>query len=279
MRFSLILSIIERTDEIQCFLASLCAQTYREFEVIVVDQNPDDRLTPVLDSYADRFPITRLHTETKGASRGRNVGLEHASGDIVGFPDDDCQYPPDLLAAVARFFVSHPARDGLVGRATDANGKTVMGRFDTRPGPFNKTNAWRRGICFTIFLRRECAEKARFDEDLGPGAGTAWGAGEETDYLMRLLDRGASIYYDPKLVVIHSPAVPPYNDKAVRKAYAYGCGMGRVIRKHRMPLWFKAKYLVRPLGGAVLSLAGLNPGKAKFRWNTYRGRLRGLLGD
>src|SRR5829696_2800034 len=230
MRFSLILPTIERTDEIQCFLASLYAQTYRDFEVIVVDQNPDDRLTPVLAPYVDEFPITRLRTDTRGASRARNLGLKHISGDIVAFPDDDCWYPPGLLAAVAQFFLNHPERDGLTGRPTDADGSPVRGGFDTKPGLLDRINVWRRGIEFTIFLRRECTQETWFDEDLGVGAGTAWGAGEEKDYLLRLLDGGASIHYDPKLVVVHSPTVPPYNDKAVRKAYAYGCGMGRVLQ-------------------------------------------------
>lgn len=279
IHFSLVLATVRRTDELQYFLASLHAQTYRGFELIVVDQNPDDRLVPVLAPYVDEFPITRLRTEIRGASRARNLGLKHISGDIVAFPDDDCWYPPGLLAAVAQFFLNHPERDGLTGRPVDAGGSPVMGHFDTKPGLLDRINVWKRGIEITIFLRRECTQETWFDEDLGVGAGTAWGAGEEKDYLLRLLDGGASLYYDPDLVVFHPSHVPPYSDRAARRAYAYGCGMGLVIRKHRMPLWFKAKYVLRPLGGAVLSLAGLNLGKAKFRWNTYRGRLRGLLGD
>lgn len=275
----MVLATLRRTDELQYLLASLHAQTYRGFELIVVDQNPDDRLVPVLAPYVDEFPITRLRTESRGLSRARNLGLKHISGDIVAFPDDDCRYPPGLLAAVAQFFVNHPKRDGLTGRPTDADGSPVMGRFDTKPGLLDRINVWRRGIEFAIFLRRECTQETWFDEDLGVGAGTAWGAGEGTDYLLRLLDGGASLYYDPDLAVVHPSHVPPYSDRAARRAYAYGCGMGRVLQKHRLPLWFKIKWLIRPLGGAVLSLAGLNLGKAKFRWNTYRGRLRGLLGD
>jgi glycosyltransferase involved in cell wall biosynthesis len=280
IRFSLVLATVGRTDELERFLGSLDAQTYRDYELIVVDQNPDERLAPILASHVDKNPILRLRTESKGVSRARNLGLECASGDVIGFPDDDCRYPPDLLSTVARFFAEHPERDGLTGHSIDEddkNDKISMRRFDAAPGPLNRINVWKRGMAPGIFLRRESVQGIWFDEELGPGAGTAWGAGEDTDYLLRLLDREASLYYDPNLVVIHPPGVPPYDTKAIRKTYAYSCGVGRVLKRHRMPLWFKAKWLIRPLGGALLSLAGLKPGEAAFRWNTFRGRLRGLL--
>src|SRR5215212_6065170 len=103
MRFSLILGTIERSDELNYILASLGTQTYQNFELIVVDQNPDERLAPILGPYKDKFPIVHLRSG-KGLSRAKNLGLSHVSGDIVGFPDDNCQYPSDLLEKVAQFF-------------------------------------------------------------------------------------------------------------------------------------------------------------------------------
>jgi glycosyltransferase involved in cell wall biosynthesis len=230
-----------------------------------------------LDPYVDKFPITHVRIERKGLSRARNVGLKHVSGDVVAFPDDDCWYPPDLLATVAQFFTSHFERDGLTVRLTDAEGKDAMARFDTKPGLLNKLNMWKRHAEATLFLRRTCIEGTWFDEELGVGAGTPWGANEGADYLLRLLDQGASIYWDPGLRVFHPPALPPYNEKAVPKGYAYGCGMGRMLQKHKLPLWFKAKHLIRPLGGAVLSVFGLKFLEAKYRWSVFKGRLRGML--
>jgi glycosyltransferase involved in cell wall biosynthesis len=277
VQFSLILATVGRTDELRCFLASLYAQTHPDFELIVVDQNPDNRLAPVLGPYVDKFPITHVRIEGKGLSRARNVGLKHVSGDVVAFPDDDCWYPPDLLARVAQFFASYPERDGLTVRLTDAEGKDTMARFDTRPGILNKINMWKRHAEATLFLRRTCIEGTWFDEELGIGAGTPWGANEGADYLLRLLDQGASLYWDPSLSVFHPQSWPPYNEKAVRKGYAYGCGMGHMLQKHKLPLWFKAWHLIRPLGGVVLSVFSLKFSEAKFRWSVLKGRLRGLL--
>lgn len=276
MRFSLVMATVDRVEDLELFLASLRVQAYRDFELIVVDQNPDERLVPIVASYQNEYPVLHLKGE-RGLSKARNLGLEHAGGDIIAFPDDDCRYPPDLLERVARFFVDHPGIDGLNGRSVDESGETSMGRFDTRAGPIDKLNLWGRGIEYAVFLRAPSVRGVYFDEELGLGAGTAWGAGEGTDYLLELLERGASLHYNPALVVVHPSIAPPYDAKDIRKTYSYGCGMGRVLRKRKMPLRLKAKWLYRPLGGALLSLAGSRLSEARYRWNTFRGRLRGML--
>lgn len=277
MRFSLVMATMGRTDDPERFLDSLRNQAYKDFELIVVDQNTDDRLVAVLATYEGEFPILHLRSEAKGASRARNLGLRHVSGEAVAFPDDDCVYPPDTLDTSARLLADHPEWDGLTGRSIDEGGGTSMGRFDERSGRLDKISAWLRGIEYTVFLRAACVKEMRFDEELGVGAGTPWGAGEGTDLLLRLLERGAHLYYDPDVVVVHPWRTPPYDARAMRRAYSYGCGMGRTLKKHRMPLWFKTKWLIRPLGGALLSFLGRRLPEAGYRWNTFTGRLRGLL--
>jgi glycosyltransferase involved in cell wall biosynthesis len=275
MRFSLILGTKSRTDELARSLDALDRQVHRDFELIVVDQNPDGRLVPILASYADRFPILHLRSE-KGLSKAKNLGLRHASSEIVGFPDDDCQFPPDTLEKVARFFDAHPEADGLTGRSINEFGEESMGRFDTRPGRIDKFNVWGRSIAYSIFLRSEAVRGTWFDQAMGPGAGTPWGAADETDYLLRLLERGACLYYDPGLAIVHPSSMVPHNDSTFQKVHSYALGVGHVLRKHRYPIWFKAKLLIRPLGGAVLSIIGLKTPEAKYYWSTFKGRFRGL---
>lgn len=282
MRFSLVLGTAKRTRELELFLASLDAQTHRDFELIVADQNPDDRLVPILVPYTGRFPILHLRS-MPGLSRANNLGLKHASGDIVAFPGDDCQYPGDLLEKVARFFVDRPEMDGLTMRSTDEYGKDSNGRYATEAGVVDKLNVWNRGVAYTMFLRVESVQEVRFDEEMGPGAGTIWGAGDDTDYLLQILGQGASLFYDPNLVVVHPRVISwhklRHNDDAIiHRTYTYDRGAGRTIRKHAFPLWFKAWWLVRPLGGLVLYLIGLDdPPGIRYRWNVFRGRLEGLF--
>ena len=103
MRFSLVVATLGRTTELQKLLKSLDQQTHRDFEIIVVDQNTDDRLLPVLSTFENRMEVRRL-ISVPGLSRARNVGLGTITGNVVCFPDDDCWYPSDLLARLNQLF-------------------------------------------------------------------------------------------------------------------------------------------------------------------------------
>lgn len=275
--FSLVLGTFGRTVELEECLASLDAQTLRAFELIVVDQNPDGRLAPILARYESRFPILHLRPEQRGLSRAKNLGLKYASGQVIGFPDDNCRYPPELLARVMRFFTGHPEIAGLCGRSVDDDGKDSNLRFDTKPGPVDKFNVWRRAMAYNIFVRAASARGVWFDERLGPGAGTKWGAADETDFVLQLLERGVPIHYDPTLLAIHPQPVTEFDEAAFDRAYSYGCGMGHVLRQRGYPLAFKARALLHPLKNALLSFARGNPSEAKYRFSAFKGRVNGLL--
>ena len=277
IRFSLVLGTKERTKELKRFLQSLVDQTYKNFELIVVDQNPDDRLENVLSPYAEYYPILHLTSEP-GLSRAKNVGLDYATGELVGFPDDDCQFPEDLLHHVARFFEDHPKEDGLTGRAVDQSGEDINRGFDRKMGRVNTFNVWRRGIAFNIFVRRHSVRGVRFDEQMGPGSGTDWGAGDETDYLLQLLARGLRLFYDPDLAVIHPRPQANCDAGALnRRAYFYACGGARTIRKHRYPRWFVVWWVARSLGMLLFSVVGLGGTPSiGYRWHTLWGKLDGL---
>jgi glycosyltransferase involved in cell wall biosynthesis len=98
---SLLVATLGRVDELNRLLASLENQD-AGFEVLVVDQNPDDRLAPVLAAHS-RLAARHLRSE-RGLSRARNVGLRAAQGDLIAIPDDDCWYPAGLLARVEEWF-------------------------------------------------------------------------------------------------------------------------------------------------------------------------------
>jgi glycosyltransferase involved in cell wall biosynthesis len=274
MRFSLLLATLTRTVEMQPFLDSLASQTWRNFELIVIDQNSDSRLDDVLEPYQDRFEIRRLRC-ARGHSRALNFGLAHATGDLVGFPDDDCWYNPDTLERVAAFFQRHPESSGLTGREIVKPEFSSGSRWDRRPGRLTRGNVWRRAITFTIFLRRPAATEVAFDETLGIGAGSPWGAGEETDYLLHLLARGHGIHYDPGLTVWHQGRSGEFTDAVYAKAHHYGMGIGRVLRINGFPLPLVTYHLLRPLGGMLLAFAHGRRQQSLYHWAIFRGRVKG----
>jgi glycosyltransferase involved in cell wall biosynthesis len=276
MKFSLIMATQGRTQEIERFLSCLDAQSDRDFELIVVDQNPDDRLSTLLNPYQLRFPVMHLRSE-RGVSRARNVGLRYVSGEVVGFPDDDCWYPPDLLERVSEYLHERSDLHGITGRVTDWEG-TFDARFDRSSGLLNRCNAWQRTAAVCLFIRYPVVEAiGKFDETLGPNSGTIWGGGEDIEYALRALQAGFKIHYDPALVVFHPNPLKYGYQNALGRAYCYGAGIGRVWRKYEYPLWLVAYHLLRPTGGALLSLITGRLDKARYHWSAFRGRLRGWL--
>lgn len=276
MKFSLVLATLGRTTELQQFLRSLDSQRYRSFELIVVDQNEDDRLISVLAPYKEQFFIVHLRS-AKGLSRARNVGLKHITGDLVAFPDDDCWYPDDLLCQVARIFSQEETIDGVTGRCIDEVTQSGPWTFPSTTQTVDFASVWYCGISITIFLRRAIVERVgAFDESLGVGAGTVWGAGEETDFLVRALRKGAAVRYDPALIVHHPAKTDTFDKQSLKRAFNYGCGWGRVARKHGYGIRFRLRALIRPAGGVLLSMAKLNPRRAAYHWNILRGRYFGL---
>jgi glycosyltransferase involved in cell wall biosynthesis len=89
-RFSLIVPTLGRTEEAEKLFASLVEQKRSDLELIVVDQNDDDRLLPVLKDLPQNFSVIHLKQQEKNVSLARNKGMDAATGEILAFPDDDC---------------------------------------------------------------------------------------------------------------------------------------------------------------------------------------------
>src|SRR5712664_3371730 len=143
MRFLLIITTLQRTSELRRFLKSASDQTYKKLEIIIVDQNEDDRVARVLEEFTEVLLLRHVRSARRGASAGRNIGLSVPwDAEIVAFPDDDCWYPPDLLARVAEFFRLHPEWQGLTGRSLTGDGFPSNGRWHSDPGQVTLRNAW-----------------------------------------------------------------------------------------------------------------------------------------
>ena len=274
MRFSLIVATLGRSSEIGALLESLLAQGRDDLEVIIVDQNADDRVAPVLQPYAARLPITHLRSAIRNANHARNLGLREARGEIVTFPDDDCLYPPGVLTRVDAAFRAAPSLGVLTGPAASPEGGLGSGRWREESGAIDLANVWTSVIEFNLFLPRQLMlALGGFDERLGPG--TRWGSAEGNDLVCRAMAGGAVAQYDAGLRIIHPDK--RLTEVAVSRAASYGRGLGFVLRRHGVPasVWFA--FLVRPIGGALLSLAKLRLHNAAYYTMSFWGRLVGGL--
>ena len=263
--FDLVLATLGRLEELEHFLTSVEFQTYRNFRLIVVDQNPGPRLQPLLGGAG--VDVLHLRSEP-GLSHARNAALDHLTADVIAFPDDDCAYEQDLLAHIAALLAADRGLDGVTGRSVDRGGRSSPS-WKRDAATLTTTNLWNRAISYTIFLRREVVEKVgRFDEQLGLGSHGPWSSGEEIDYLIRAVKEGARIRYDPTLTVHHE-------EKADDIAFRDGASVGYLLRKHDYPVRTLTRMFVRPLGGTLLSLLRFDRERARAHMTTLRGRIRG----
>jgi GT2 family glycosyltransferase len=269
--FDLVVATLGRASELERLLDSLAKQTHRAFRVLVVDQNPDDRLADAL-ARAD-LDLVRLASDP-GLARARNHALRSLEAEVVAFPDDDCVYPPDLLERVAARFTAAPSLDGVSGRTSDGDGRSDKGWSDEAQS-LRKDNVWNLVASAGLFLRRPLVERVgEFDERLGLGSGTEYTSSEETDYVIRALALGARIDYDPSLVVEHELAASD-RDGLRSRGRREGASVGYLLRKHGYPVTVLARMAVRPLGGVAVNLARRDTARARFYAETLRGRIRG----
>ena len=100
MRYSLIVPVYNRPDEVDELLESLCSQTLKDFEVIIVEDGSQKPCKDVCDKYANILDLHYYYKENSGPGQSRNYGVERAHGDYVIILDSDVVLPTGYLAAV-----------------------------------------------------------------------------------------------------------------------------------------------------------------------------------
>ena len=97
-------------------IASICKQTWSEWELIVVAQGKDPDMRAFVERGHPDPRIRFLHLPQAGLSLARNAGIAAASYPIIAFTDDDCEASENWLEVMTGCFMSHPDV-GLVGGA------------------------------------------------------------------------------------------------------------------------------------------------------------------
>jgi glycosyltransferase involved in cell wall biosynthesis len=286
MSVALVVTTRGRGYQLDRLFESLRDQEFKNFEVILVDQNDDDRLEPIYQSWQSTLRLSRLRTpDERGASRGRNVGWARTQCSFVLFPDDDCWYPPSFLSQVMKQ-IRLTGADILTGRAADEGGRDINGRFEQGPQWVNPENVWTTQIEWLIFFKRSALEAVGgFDADIGVGASTPWQSCEGQDIVLRALAKGLRCYYDPSLYGHHAELDIYTPDEAMlRKVRTYGRGMGHVLRIHKYSSWSALNWVLRPVVKAgVVLLQGNLPrfrlyrNVALGRWEGWSGRIHGKV--
>ena len=109
-KVSVIVPTYNRPDRLRTALASLVAQTYQDFEVIIVNDAGCD-VGAVVAACADRYRITTItHDRNRGLAAARNSGVRAAKGAYIAYLDDDDRYLPNHLETLVGYLDRHECR-------------------------------------------------------------------------------------------------------------------------------------------------------------------------
>ena len=212
MKVSVVINTLNRCSHLEQALIALADQTYRPFEVVVVNGPSVDGTAGMLERFADRARLLDCPEANLGLSR--NIGVQQAAGEIVAFIDDDAIPEPDWLEHVVGEFadldvaaVGGPVFDLPLNRIEwKVCVATRLGEADTNaPMPFSSYN--RPGAdpfpyfagCNMSFRRSALRAIGGFNPMLKFGY-------DDVDVCRLLNDGGSTLRYAPAAVVRHARA-------------------------------------------------------------------------
>ena len=196
MKVSILIPTYNRANLVPRAIESVLAQTYKDFEIIVVDDGSTDHTAQVLEAYKDR--IKYIYKPNGGVSSARNLGLKHANGDFLVFLDSDDIIYPEKLQIQSDYLAKHPQIDVVCSAWKEIDNDNLSIERDYKPEKPEKILEkliW-ESYAFPIhaaMLRRSCLKKVpEFDTNLP--------ASEDTDFWVRLALAGYKFGCTPELV-------------------------------------------------------------------------------
>ena len=107
-KYSVIVPVYNRPEELGELLESLTKQTYPDFEVLIVEDGSTKRSESVYEQYVSRLRIQYFYKPNTGPGPSRNFGFEHAKGEYFVVFDSDCILPSDYFSIVTSYLAQHP---------------------------------------------------------------------------------------------------------------------------------------------------------------------------
>ena len=278
MRFSVIIPTIHRVDELLLLLNSLQKQTFQDFEILIIDQNEDNILDKELVHFKDSLEIKQIKTPVKGASNARNIGIQNALGEILTFPDDDCEFFDNYLEQIDHYFKQHKV-DGITVTTMDKNdGKPISILLASTEQKITRNNILKTVIEAGIIIKSNQLEDVLFDDAMGVGTSKSeYWSDEGPDFILHLINRGKHFVFCPQFKMYHPNPVKKYDKKTALRSYQYGKGRGYFLKKHKFGIFSISYYLSLYIIGALKGMVFLNPQMINYFLNGFKGRYEGYF--
>ena len=205
--FSVIVPIYNVEPYLRQCLDSILAQTFSDFELLLIDDGSPDSCCAICDEYAakDRR-ITVLHRENTGVVAARKAGLDIASGEYVCFVDGDDYVAPDWLETLSRCAGENGHPDMLIAGVTEIEGDAARPQpLRLAPGLYDRVRLEAEVFPYMLYDRRR-----PFFDQLLPGY-LHTKAGRRELYLAHYLtDTRIKLYEDVAMIyecMVHASSI------------------------------------------------------------------------
>ena len=260
MKYSIIVPVYNRPDEVDELLQSLCEQTVKDFEVIIVEDGSVNPCKDVCDKYADILSLHYYAKENSGPGQSRNYGAERANGTYVIILDSDVVLPPTYLQAVEDELTQQPCEAFGGPDAAHPDFTPVQKAISYSMTSFFTTGGIRGGKAkLDKFYPRSYNMGIRHDIYLELGGFTKMRFGEDIDFSYRIVEAGYKPRLFPEAWVWHKRRT----DFTKFFRQVYNSGIARINLEKRHPGTLKLVHLlptvftVGVFGLALLFVCGL----------------------
>lgn len=226
IEFNIISATIDSTSQVLNFIKHIknayqshC--NYIKLNLIIVDQFDSNREYIFLQELPS---LTYIHSDQKGLSLNRNIGINQLKSNIYTFLDSDCEIDSTYFENFLSSFEEKNNNCMIYGsiKSTENKNINVFKKWPIRSKKFNIFEKWIYSTSVNIIY---IGKPIYFDEHLG--LGTYFGSCEDIDYALRF-DKES--FFNSNLHIYHPSQT--FEDINIQKAISYSRGYGALCRKH-----------------------------------------------
>ena len=241
MKYSVVVPVYNRPDEVDELLQSLCEQTVKDFEVIIVEDGSTSTCKDVCSKYAGILSLHYYAKENSGPGQSRNYGAERANGEYVIILDSDVVLPTSYLQAVEDELAQQPCEAFGGPDAAHPDFTPVQKAISYSMTSFFTTGGIRGGKAkLDKFYPRSYNMGIRRDVYQQLGGFTKMRFGEDIDFSYRIVEAGYKPRLFPEAWVWHKRRTD------FRKFFrqVYNSGIARINLEKRHPGTMKLVHLL-----------------------------------